>query len=374
MAERPNPLVRKAVAERKPYRAGTTIEQARRRFALERVVKLSSNENPLGTSPAALDAIRGLDELHIYDDDDYPELRAKAAKRYGAAAVNVIAGHGSNELVWLAFNTFVDPGEGVVMATQTFSLFPKYAHVAGADVTEVPLRDGVHDLEAMAAAVGPRTKLVILCDPNNPSGTSVSAADFARFLERIPETTLVLIDQAYGEYMPAGSVDGVPIALSRPNVLVARTMSKIYGMASARVGFMIGDVKLIEWMQRIRVPFNVSGPSTTAALAALDDAGFVRRSIELNVAGKAFLYPQYERLGLFAYPTSANFIAVRVPVAAELAYEDLMRQGVVVRSGDGVGLPNFLRVTIGTQEENEALIAALDDLTPAWRKRPAALA
>jgi histidinol-phosphate aminotransferase len=175
--------------------------------------------------------------------------------------------------------------------------------------------------------------------------------------------------------MPPGKfVDGVPLALSRPNVLVARTMSKVYGMASARVGFMIGDATLIEYMQRIRVPFNVSGPSVAAALAGLDDADFVRRSIEQNEVGKAYVYPQYERLGLFTYPTAANFIAVRVPAVAESAYEDLMRNGVVVRSGDGVGLPNFLRVTIGTRAENEALIGALEELLPTWRKRAAALA
>lgn len=375
MNEPSSALVRRVVLERKPYRAGTTIDQARKRFGLDRVVKLSSNENPLGTPPAALEALHRLEQLNVYDDDDYPELRTAAAQRYGAKPENVIAGHGSNELVWLAFSTFTDPGDGVVMATPTFSLFPKYAHVLGAEVSEVPLRDGVHDLEAMLAAVGPRTKSIVLCDPNNPTGTAVGRGDFARFLEKVPETVLVVIDQAYGEYMPPDShVDGVGVALSHPNVLVARTMSKIYGMASARVGFMLGHPRLIEWMQRIRVPFNVSGPSIAAAVAAFGDRDFVERSIALNVAGKAYLYPQYARLGLFAYPTAANFVAVQVPVAAERAYEDLMRMGVVVRSGDGVALPHFLRVTVGTQGENEALIGALDELIPAWRRQPAALA
>jgi histidinol-phosphate aminotransferase len=375
MTEPTSALVRKAVLERKPYRAGTTIEQARKRYGLERVVKLSSNENPLGTPPAALAALHRLDELNVYDDDDYPELRAAAALRYGVGPENVIAGHGSNELVWLAFSTFADPGDEVVMATPTFSLFPKYAHVLGAAVREVPLRDGVHDLEAMLAAAGPRTKMMVLCDPNNPTGTAVADADFARFIDKVPATVLVVIDQAYGEYMPPGGyVDGVAVALARPNVLVARTMSKIYGMASARVGFMLGHPKLIEWMQRIRVPFNVSGPSIAAAIAAFGDRGFVDRSIELNETGKAYVYREYARLGLFAYPTAANFVAVQVPAVAEQAYEDLMRRGIVVRSGDGVGLPNFLRVTVGTQAENEALIGALDELVPAWRARPAALA
>jgi histidinol-phosphate aminotransferase len=375
VAEPSSALVRRAVLERKPYRAGTTIDQARKRYGVERVVKLSSNENPLGTPPAALDALRRVERLNAYDDDDYPELRAAAARRYGAAPENVIAGHGSNELVWLAFSAFVDPGEAVVMGVPTFSLFPKYAHLQGAQVIEVPLRAGVHDLEAMLAAVGPRTKMVVLCDPNNPTGTAVRRSDFARFLEKIPPTVLVVIDQAYGEYMPPDDfVDGVAVALATPNVLVARTMSKIYGLASARVGFMIGHPRLIEWMQRIRVPFNVSGPSIAAAIAAFGDQSFVERSIALNDAGKAYVYREYERLGLFAYPTAANFVAVEVPVGAERAYEDLMRLGIVVRSGDGVGLPHFLRVTIGTQAENEALIGALEELLPSWRERPAASA
>jgi histidinol-phosphate aminotransferase len=233
VAEPSSALVRRAVLERKPYRAGTTIDQARKRYGVERVVKLSSNENPLGTPPAALDALRRVERLNAYDDDDYPELRAAAARRYGAAPENVIAGHGSNELVWLAFSAFVDPGEAVVMGVPTFSLFPKYAHLQGAQVIEVPLRAGVHDLEAMLAAVGPRTKMVVLCDPNNPTGTAVRRSDFARFLEKIPPTVLVVIDQAYGEYMPPDDfVDGVAVALATPNVLVARTMSKIYGLAS----------------------------------------------------------------------------------------------------------------------------------------------
>lgn len=362
-------LVRAAVRAQQPYRAGTTVEQARRRYGLDRVVKLSSNENPLGTPPAALAALRAVGELHVYVDDDYPELRARAAQAYGVAEDRLIVGHGSNELLDLAFSTFVDPGEGVVVATPTFSLFPKFARVHGAALAEVPLRDGVHDLEAMLAAIGPATKLVILCDPNNPTGTAVRPDDFARFLARVPPHVLVLIDQAYREYMPvATTVDGVAVTRAHPNVLVARTMSKIYGLAAARVGYVIGDPELIGWMQRIRMPFNVTGPSIAAALAALDDTAFVARSIATNEAGKAYLAGEFARLGLFAYPTAANFVALGVPVSATQAYEDLLRCGVIVRSGDGVGLPNFLRITIGTQAENEALVGALEPLLATWKR------
>lgn len=367
-------LVRKTMHDLAPYKAGTTIEQAKRRFGLERVVKLSSNENPLGTSPRALAALQTVREMHLYDDDDYPELRSRIGVLYGTDAAHVIAGHGSNELVSLLFQTFVDPGDGVVMAAPTFSLFPKYAKLAGADLREVPLREGVHDLAAMLGAVGPRTKLIVICDPNNPSGTSVDPVDFRRFLERVPEQVLVLVDQAYREYMPAGTVDGIAVALARPNVLVARTLSKIYGLASARVGYMIGNPELLGWMQRIRVPFNIAGPSIAAALAAFADRGFVERSIAVNKAGKTLLMQEYARLGLSFYSSSANFIALRVPVGATQAYDDLMMRGIVTRSGDALGLPHYLRITIGTEAENRALIEALEAVLPSWRERPAALA
>jgi histidinol-phosphate aminotransferase len=367
-------IVRRAVREGHAYRPGTTLEQARRTLGVENIVKLSSNENPLGTSPRALAALAGLDRLNVYVDNEYRELREKLAARAGVEADNVIVGHGSNELLELMFETFVDRRERVIMARPTFSLFAKNAELREAEIVEVPLRDGVHDLDGMADAITAGTKLVLICDPNNPTGTAVSQEAMERFLARVPESVLIAIDQAYREFMPDG-VDGIAIAKRRPNTLVYRTMSKVYGLAALRIGYAIGPADAIGYMQRVRLPFNVTRASLVAAMAALDDDVFVERTVASNAEQRARLQRDFERLGLFAYPSAANFIAVSVPVAAERAYTDLLRGGIAVRSGDALGLPGFLRISVGTAAENDALVAALERLLPTWKEpAPAGLA
>ena len=366
-------IVRRAVREGRVYQPGTTLEQARRRHGIERIIKLSSNENPLGSSPLAMKALKNLDHLNVYIDNDYHELREKLAKHVGVGTEDVIVGHGSNELLELMFETFVDPDERVIMARPTFSLFPQNAHLREAEVVEVPLLDGVHDLDAMLTAVDANTKLVILCDPNNPTGTCIAPAAMERFTGALPANVLLVIDQAYREFMPEPSVDGVALAMSRPNTIVYRTMSKAYGLAALRVGYAVGHADAIEYMQRIRLPFNVTRASVVAALAALDDHEFVARSVRSNAEGRDRLQREFARLGLFAYPSAANFIALRVPIEADDAYHALLKKGIAVRSGDALGFPHFLRITVGTPEENAALVAALEELVPGW-PTPAAAA
>jgi histidinol-phosphate aminotransferase len=361
-------LARSAVRSMHPYSAGTTIDQARRRFGLDRVIKLSSNENPLGSSPKALAALATIPDAHLYADDDHLALRERLAAPYGLAIENTIVGHGSNDILLMFFLAFVEPGDEVVMADPTFSLFPSNAKLVGANAVRVPLRDGVHDLDAMLAAVGPRTKAVIVCDPNNPTSTCVDPDAFRRFAAALPERVLLFIDQAYREYMPAHSVEGTDYVRSRPGTLVTRTMSKLYGLASLRFGYGFAAAAMIELMQRVRVPFNVARPAALAANGALDDDDFRLRTIAMNDAGKLLLETEFARLGLSFYPSAGNFIAVRVPTVAEQAYDDLLRAGIVVRSGDKLGLPHYLRITIGTPEQNAALIAALEAVLPAWRE------
>jgi histidinol-phosphate aminotransferase len=362
-------LARPTVRKLQPYSAGTTVDQARRRFNVDRVIKLSSNENPRGSSPKALAAMSDLSGANLYADDDHLALRARLAEPYGLRIENTILGHGSNEIVQMFFLTFVGEGDEVVMADPTFSLFPADTIEIGATPVRVPLRAGVHDLDAMLAAVTPRTKAVVVCDPNNPTATQVEPAAFARFASALPPTVLLYIDQAYREYMPRESVEGTDYVKSRRGTLVTRTMSKLYGLASIRFGYGFADEGMIDLMQRVRVPFNVSLPAALAAMGALDDDEFRRATVALNEEGKAYFAAELARLDLFAYPSAANFIAVRVPVSADDAYTDLLRRGIVVRSGDKLGLPNFLRVTIGTAEENREVVAALDELLPAWRAR-----
>ena len=363
-------LARPAVRKLHPYSAGTTVDQARRRFNLDRVIKLSSNENPRGTSPKALAAMEHITGAHLYADDDHLALRARLAEPYGLRIENTVLGHGSNEILLMFFLTFVGPGDEVIMAAPTFSLFPADAIVMGATPVFVPLRaDGVHDLDAMLAAVTPKTKAVIVCDPNNPSATCVDPEEFARFATALPSDVLLFLDQAYREYMPARSVEGTDYVKSRRATIVTRTMSKLYGLASVRFGYGFGDPGLIELLQTVRVPFNVSRAATFAAAAALDDDQFRLDTIAMNDQGRADLEAAFKRFELPYHESAANFIAVRVPVAAEDAYTDLLRRGIVVRSGDKLGMPNFLRITIGTPEENRELIAALEASLPAWRER-----
>ncbi len=222
------------------YRPGTTLEQARREYGIERIIKLSSNENPLGTSPLALEALKNISDLNIYVDNQYQELREKLARKLGVGVENVTVGHGSNELLELMFETFVDRGERVIMAKPTFSLFPQNAQLREAEAIEVPLKDGVHDLDAMADAIDANTKLVLICDPNNPTATVDHArGDGAIPGASCPRDVLLSFDQAYREFMPDG-VDGVALAMRRPNTLVYRTMSKAYGLAALRIGYVIG--------------------------------------------------------------------------------------------------------------------------------------
>ena len=364
-------LVRRTLREFAPYRPGTSVGAVRERFGIAYPVKLSQNENPLGSSPRALEALRALDALSEYVEDDHRPLRARLAATYGLAPENVALGHGSNELVQIAFSAFVDPGDDVVMARPTFSLFRKDADIAGARALEIPLRSGVHDLEAMLAALTPATKLVFVCDPNNPTGTRVEREALLAFAAALPAQVLLVVDQAYREFMDGDGLDAVEVLRRRPATLVLRTASKIYGLAAVRFGYGYSSPEVVAWMNRVRVPFNVARPAAAAVQAALDDTGFILRSIENNERGKAYLYAEFERLGLCSYPTAANFIAVEVPLEAEAAYEALLERGVIVRSGDGLGLPRHLRVSIGTPAQNAAFVAALEPLLPSWRGRAA---
>ena len=360
-------LLRRSLRGFKPYVPGTTVAEVSRRYGIESPVKLSQNENPLGTSPRALAALRDIEALSDYFEDDHGALRTRLARTYGLEPENVVLGHGSNELVQHAFLAFVDPDEDVVMARPSFSLFKKSADLFGARAIEVPLRDGVHDLDAMLAAVTPRTKLLFVCDPNNPTGTRVDRDALLAFARALPPGVLLVVDQAYREFMDAQGCDGVDVLRVRPLTLVLRTASKIHGLAAVRLGYGYAAPEIVRAIDAVRVPFNVARPAAAAVSAALDDTDFQARSIANNEHGKAFMYAAFERLGLCAYPTAANFIAVEVPVEADAAYQHLLRRGVIVRSGAGLGMPRGLRVSIGTPEQNAAFVAALEALLPEWR-------
>lgn len=360
-------MSRAVVRKLAPYQAGTSIEEVKRRFGLERIIKLASNENPLGSSPKALAALANVDRLHLYFDDAHHELKAKLAAPYGLREEHVLLGHGSNELVNVIAETLLEAGDEAVMAEPSFSLYRLATAIQGATPIDVPLRNAAHDLDAMLAAVTPRTKLIFVCDPNNPTGTAVDAEAFGAFARALPEDVTLVVDQAYREYMGPRTLDATVYVLRRPRTIVLRTMSKAYGLAGLRFGYAFADADTVGWLERVRLPFNVSRPAALGAFAALDDREFLERTVASNEAGKTYLYGKFERLGLKYLPTEANFIAVAVPTSARAAYDALLERGIIVRSGDALRLPGFLRITIGTADENRALVTALEDLLPAWR-------
>ena len=352
-------MSRSALASLAPYVPGASIDEIARRYGLVRVIKLASNENPLGSSPKALAALQNVTNLHLYADDTHTALKDRLAARYQLTNEHVILGHGSNEIVNIVAHALLDPGDEAIMATPSFSLYPLAVSAVDAHPIEIPLRDGVHNVDAMLAAVTARTQLMFVCDPNNPTGTTICALDWQRLLDELPDRVTLVVDHAYLEYAGVDAFDAATQIVRRPNTLVLRTMSKIYGLAALRFGYAFGGKDLIASLEKIRLPFNVSSLAVAGAMAALDDGDFVEQSMEVNERGKEFFATAYAELGLHAYPTRANFLAVTVPISATKAYEGLLQRGIIVRSGDGLRMPGRLRITIGTQEQNQALVDAL---------------
>ena len=350
----------------KSYAPGASLEELQRRSGGRAILKLNANENPLGTSERALSALRKVENLNYYGDNSYTELRELLGRRIGVAAQQIVLGHGSNELIALACACFLRSGDEAVMAVPSFSLFHVATRAQNAHAREIPLQDGNHDVDGMLAAIMPKTRLFFICDPNNPTGTALARADWEKLLAGIPPEVVLVVDQAYLEYMDQPSIDGAQLIATRPRTLILRTMSKIYGLASMRIGYGYADPQTIAELEARRTPYNVSGPAASAAAAALEDDDFVQRSRRSNTAGKAFLMTKLRGLGLHAYNSQANFISVGIPVAAERACKDLLERGIAVRSGDALSMPGRLRITIGTSEQNAAVVAALTELLNSW--------
>jgi histidinol-phosphate aminotransferase len=343
-----------------PYAPGKPIEEVEREFGISNSVKLASNENPLGPSPKALSAIREkLDELNLYPDGDCFYLKHGLAKKLGVAPEELIFGNGSNELIELAVRTFMNPGDEALMAHQAFVVYQLVVQAAGVLRKAVPLRDFTHDLNGMAQAITPRTRLVFLANPNNPTGTIYRRTEWEHFLEKVSDQVLIVVDEAYFEYVEDPEYpDSLRYQQSGKSILTLRTFSKLYGLAGLRIGYGVGSKELIALMQRVRQPFNINSPAQWAALAALDDHEHVRRSLEVNRRGIDYLTNEIAKLGLEQVPSQANFILVRVGNGDEI-FKQLLVQGVIVRPMGIYEFPAHIRVTVGTMEENQKFIQAL---------------
>ncbi|HTT13630.1 MAG TPA: histidinol-phosphate transaminase [Burkholderiaceae bacterium] len=344
-----------------PYQAGKPIEDVARELGLAAasIVKLASNENPLGMPASARAAIARATELGRYPDSNGFELKRALSARFGVPAEWLTLGNGSNDILELAAATVLAPGTSAVYAQHSFAVYALATQARGARAIVVPGRDYGHDLDAMAAAIDSDTRVVFVANPNNPTGTFAPHADVERFIARIPADVLIVLDEAYNEYLPpALRFDTTAWVRKHRNLLIARTFSKIYGLAGLRIGYGIAQAELTDLLNRVRQPFNVNVLAQVAALAALGDLAFQQQSYELNRRGMQQLVEGFHALGLQTVRSYGNFVMVRVGPAAKV-YQALLERGVIVRPIANYGLPDWLRVTIGLPEENARLLQAL---------------
>jgi histidinol-phosphate aminotransferase len=353
-------LAKPSVLTQPVYEPGKPIEYVARELGLDPsgIIKLASNENPFGPSPRAVEAAtRALAQGALYPDGGCYELRQRLAAFHGLGADQFVVGNGSNELIELLGHVFLGPGDEVVMANPAFVVYKLVTLLFGAKPVEVPLRDWTHDLPAMAAAVTPRTKLVCVCSPNNPTGTANSAAELIQFVRSLPEHVVVVIDEAYVEYLE-NRPELKPLICEGRNLICLRTFSKIYGLASLRVGYGYAGQALCALLNRVRQPFNVNAIGQAAAFAALEDVEFAQRCAEETRSGVRLLSQGFAGLGLRFVATQANFLMVRVG-DGNTAFRQLQSEGVIVRPMGSYGLPDWLRVTVGTSEQNRRMLAGL---------------
>ena len=356
-------LAVKGVQALSPYQPGKPIEELARELGLNpaEIIKLASNENPLGPSEKALAAARkALDELCLYPDGNGFELKQALANRFGVAMNQITLGNGSNDVLEVIARCFADTNSEVIFSQYAFAVYPLVTQAIGAKGVSVPARDWGHDLDAMAAAVTERTKLVFVANPNNPTGTVHKSDAIEAFLDRIPEQVLVVLDEAYCEYLTGnGFPDGLRLLDRYPNLIVCRTFSKAWGLAALRVGYSISSPDIADVLNRVRQPFNVDSVALAAATAVLGDDAYLERSREVNEAGLRQLSDGFDRMGLSYIPSAGNFVAVEVGNQSAGIYQALLARGVIVRPIAGYGMPGHLRVSVGLPEENERFLDAL---------------
>ncbi len=339
-----------------PYSPGKPVDEVKRELGLERVVKLASNENPLGPSPKAVAAVQtAAAKMHVYPDGAAHTLRVKLSEKFGVGPKQVLVGNGSDELIHLLGLVLLDQGDEMMMGDPSFSRYDAAAYLAPANLVKVPLdADYRHDLPAMARAITPQTRLVWVANPNNPTGTVVRKGEVDRFLDEVPEDVVVALDEAYFEF--AEGIDDFPnsidyVQAGRPNVVGLRTFSKAYGLAGIRVGYGFAPPAIADAIERAREPFDVNALAQVAAVAALDDDEHLRNTVETNGRGLKALAEAFEAVGARPLESFANFVYADLGQPARPVFDALLRRGVITRPGDVLGNPTCLRVSVGTDEE-----------------------
>ncbi len=348
------------VAQIKPYVPGKPIEELERKLGIKNSIKLASNENPIGSSPKAIEAmskfLNSENKLHYYPDGGGYYLRNVLAEKLSVSMNEIILGNGSNELIDIAVRTFMGHGDEAVMAAPSFAVYSMAAQAVGGTPVEVPLMNYKHNLEEMARAITKKTKIVFIANPNNPTGTINKRGEFARFMENVPEDVLVVVDEAYYEYVKDPEYpETIKYFLNGRDILILRTFSKVYGLAGLRIGYGVAGKNVLKEMNKIRNPFNTNALAQLAATFALKDDEHIERSILINEQGKEFLYKELKSLGITYVKTEANFIYIVLDMESKIIYNALLQAGVIVRP---VG-PRDIRVTIGLPKENKRFVEAI---------------
>ena len=354
-----------------PYQGGKPIEEVQRELGITNIIKLASNENPLGPSPLGMAAIqKSVSQVNLYPDGNAYYLKEELANHWGIAPKNLILGNGSNDVLQIIGETYISPGDEVIYSESAFVVYMLVAKIFGAKSIVTPMCGYSHDLEAMADAITDRTKVIFIANPNNPTGTMVTKDETERFMKRVPDHVLVAFDEAYYEYVDRSDYpQTLPYVYEKRNVIITRTFSKIYGLAGLRVGYAIAKPEIIETMNRVRQPFNCNSLAQVAARAALKDVEHVRRSQQINAIGKAYLYDAMNELGLEYVESEGNFILVHFDRVGQEVADALMRKGIIVRPVAGYGFPNSVRVTIGVPDENARFVRALNEVLKDMKSR-----
>lgn len=349
----------------KAYVPGKPISEVQREYGLEDVVKMASNENPMGTSPKAVAAAQeALCRLNLYPDGHSHDLRHALAGKLGLDPAHIIVGNGADGIIMQTCMAYLDEGDQVVTSKSSFPIYDIYTHVMRADLIKTPLRGFGLDLDAMARAITERTKLVFVCNPNNPTGTMLTGAEIDAFLAIVPDQVLVVLDEAYFEF-----VDSVEfpdscryIREGRDNVLILRTFSKVYGLAGIRLGYGIAHPGVLEPLNKIKEPFAVNLPAQEAGVAALADEKFVRETLAANREGREYLYREFDRLDLAFVESHTNFVLVRIGPRVREVIQKLLEKGLIVRPCEGYDFPEFARITVGSPTQNARLITSLESI------------
>jgi len=354
-------LARRGILEIESYIPGKSIEEVQKEFGAKRWVKLASNENLLGPSPKAVAAVRKeLPNIYLYPEGPCTVLRKTLAEKFAIPEKRVVISNGADNLILMIANAFVNEGDAVVMADPTFPVYTNVTQIMGGKPIKVKLKDFTHDLDTMLKKVSRKTKLAFICNPNNPTGTTISLESFNYFLSQLPPKVIVILDEAYGDFVEdAFYPNGLDYVREEKQVIVLRTFSKVYGLAGLRIGFALGREDLVDCLYQVRDPFPVHRLAQVAAVAALNDEEHAIRSIQLVYEGKRYLYRELDRMGLPYVPSQANFIFIDFERDSDEIFQALLKEGIIVRPGKMWGYPTFARVTLGRMEDNQRFIKAL---------------